>query len=155
MKSQVIFYNPTDSAAQASIPGGLDVSAKQADGSTGSIKMVSAGMFGVNLSTDNQEVKTFGNGGIKIRTKVDPEMINPNTGVAIKVDEKIEMWSKDEGSGEWKFEKMATVKSDSLNGGLCLEDTVTHLSTWNWDFFTNSCPYGAKIVFILMTVYQQ
>ncbi|MEI6752951.1 MAG: hypothetical protein WCK78_07265 [Paludibacter sp.] len=145
VKSQVIFYNPTDSAAQASIPGGLDVSAKQADGSTGSIKMVSAGMFGVNLSTDNQEVKSFGNGGIKIKTKVDPAMINPNTGAPIKENDVIEMWSKDEGSGEWKFEKMDTVRK--VGSDLILEESVSHLSTWNWDFFTNSCPYGAKIVF--------
>ena len=147
VSSQIVFYDPKDSVAKAAIPGGLDVSAKLANGTTGNIQFVTAGMYGVSLTAGNQEVKTFDKGGLSIKTKVDPAMINPNTGSPIKVGEKIEMWSKDEGSGQWKFEKLAVVKTDNVNGGLCLEDTVPHLSSWNWDFFTNSCGSGAKIVF--------
>lgn len=145
VKSQVVFYNPTDSVAQAAIPGGLDVSAKMPDGSTSSIKMVSAGMFGVNLTAGNQEVKTFENGGIHIKTKLDPAMINPKTGVAIKENDVIEMWSKSDGNGDWVLEKMDTIRK--VGADLVLEETVQHLSTWNWDFFTNSCYSGAKIIF--------
>ena len=145
VNSQVVFFNPTNSTAQASIPGGLDVSAKMADGTTSGIKMVSAGMYGVNLTSGNQEVKTFENGGIHIKTKLDPTMINPKTGVSIKENDVIEMWSKNEGSGEWMFEKVDTVRK--VGTDLVLEETVKHLSMWNWDFFTNSCFYGAKIVF--------
>ena len=132
VKSQIVFYNPKDSVAQASIPGGLDVSAKLADGNTGSIKMVSAGMYGINLTAGNQEVKSFQNGGIHIKTKLDPTMINPKTGLAIKENDVIEMWSKNEGSGEWVFEKMDTVRK--VGTDLILDETVQHLSTWILDF---------------------
>jgi len=102
-------------------------------------------MFGVNLTAGNQEVKTFENGGIHIKTKLDPAMINPKTGVAIKENDVIEMWSKSDGNGDWVLEKMDTIRK--VGADLVLEETVQHLSTWNWDFFTNSCYSGAKIVF--------
>jgi hypothetical protein len=145
VKSQIVFYNPTDSTAQAAIPGGLSVSAKQADGTTEDIQFVSAGMFGVSLTAGDKEVKTFENGGIRIKTKLDPAMINPNTNAPIKENDVIEMWSKNEGSGEWVFEKMDTVRK--VGADLVLEETVKHLSSWNWDFFTDACTLGPKIIF--------
>lgn len=145
INSQIVFYSPTDSTAKAAIPGGLDVSAKLADGSTGNIQFVTAGMYGVSLTSGNQQVKTFENGGLHIKTKIDPAMINPKTGVVVKENDVIEMWSKEEGTGAWKFEKMDTVRK--VGSDLVLEETVQHLSDWNWDFFTNSCTLGPKIVF--------
>ena len=144
VNSQIIFYNPTDSAAQAAIPGGLNVSAKLADGTTDNIHFVSAGMFGVSLNAGDQVVKTFENGGIDIKTKVDPTMINPNTGLPIKENDVIEMWSKNEGTGEWTFEKVDTVRK--VGTDLVLEETVKHLSSWNWDFHINSCSNGPIII---------
>jgi len=145
IKSQIIFFNPTVSSAQASIPGGLNVNAKLADGTTGNIQFVSAGMYGVSLSSGNQQVKTIENGGLRIKTKVDPAIINLNTGVQIKENDVIELWSKVEGTGEWKFEKMDTVRK--VGADLVLEESVKHLSLWNWDYFQNSCDLGAKIIF--------
>ncbi len=145
VKSEIVYYDPVSESAQNAFPGGTNVSATLPDGSEGQIEFISAGMFSVNLTAGGKEVKTFENGGIKLRTVVPPTLINPNTGLPIKVGDRIEMWSKEIESGEWVYEKMATVKLE--NGELVLEETVTHLSFWNWDFFYNSCTLGTKFIF--------
>ena len=143
VESQVIFYDPMKSEGQEAIPGGLDVSAN-VNGNTENVQFVSAGMFGVNLTAGDQSVKTFENGGIRIKTELDPKLINPYTDKPIAENDVIEMWSVDEGSGEWKLEKMDTVRK--VNGKLVLEETVKHLSVWNWDFKREFCVNGSKIV---------
>lgn len=144
VKSEIVFYDPLSESAQNAFPGGTSVSASLPDGSEGQIEFVSAGMFTVSLTAGDQKVKTFENGGITLKTEVSPDLINPNTGAPIKVGDEIEMWSKEEESGEWVYEKTATVKSEL--GKLYLEETVTHLSSWNWDFYYNACSYGPKFV---------
>ena len=143
VESQVIFYDPMKSEGQEAIPGGLDVSAN-VNGNTENVQFVSAGMFGVNLTAGDQSVKTFENGGIRIKTELDPKLINPYTDRPIVENDVIEMWSVNEGSGEWKLEKMDTVRK--VNGKLVLEETVKHLSVWNWDFKREFCSTGSKIV---------
>ncbi len=145
IKSEIVYFDPVSESAQNAFPGGTNVSATLPDGSEGQIEFVSAGMFSVNLSAGGREVKTFENGGITLRTVVPPTLINPNTGQPIKVGDEIEMWSREKESGEWVYEKTATVKFE--NGDLVLEETVTHLSYWNWDFFYNSCTMGTKFIF--------
>jgi len=144
VSSQVIYFDPTSEDAQQAIPGGLDITAKLQDGSTSQISFMSAGMFYVSLSAGGKEVKSFENGGLKIKTNVSPTLFNPNTGEPVKNGDVIEMWSIEEGSGNWVFEKMDTIKS--VNGELVLEETVTHLSGWNWDFHYLSCRYGPKFI---------
>ncbi len=146
ISSQIIFFDPQSPTAQQSIPGGLAVQAVLPGGSsTGNVQFVSAGMFSVILKAGDKEVKTFENGGIRLRTVVSPTMINPKTRNPVKANDVIEMWSIDEGSGLWKYEKTDTIRS--VNGELVLEETVNHLSTWNWDFYYNSCDSGPKFTF--------
>lgn len=145
VKSEIVYYDPVSESAQNAFPGGTNVSATLPDGTEGQIEFISAGMFSVNLSAGGKDVKTFENGGIKLRTVVPPTLINPNTGQPIKAGDRIEMWSKEKESGEWVYEKTATVKFE--NGEYVLEETVTHLSYWNWDFFYNSCSLGTKFIF--------
>lgn len=144
VSSQIIYFDPTSTDAQAAIPGGLDVSAKLANGTTDQVSFLSAGMFNVALTVGGAPVKSFDGGGLKIKTNVSPALINPNTGLPVKNGDVIEMWSIEEGSGNWVFEKMDTIRS--VNGELVLEETVKHLSSWNWDFHYMSCGYGPKII---------
>lgn len=145
VRSEIIFYDPVSEDAQNAFPGGTSVTATLPNGTTGQVEFVSAGMFTVNLTAGNRQVSTFENGGLNLRTVVPPTLINPNTGLPIKAGDKIEMWSRDKGSGEWVYEKTSTVKLE--NGQFILEETVTHLSDWNWDFFFNSCVIGPRFVF--------
>jgi len=143
---QVIYYDPTSVYAQKAIPGGLDVTAKLADASTSQISFVSAGMFNIFMSAGGNEVRFFENGGVKIKTNVPPALINPHTGYPVKEGDLIELWSLEENSGNWIFEKMDTIKS--VNNVLFLEETIKHLSSWNWSFYSQSCSNGPKFSWI-------
>ncbi|MDD2797593.1 MAG: hypothetical protein PHV20_03275 [Bacteroidales bacterium] len=144
VKSQIIYYDPITEDAQNAIPGGLSVSAKLQDGTNDQIRFVSAGMFGVTLTAGNQVVKNFENGGLNIKTTVPSTLINPNTGLPVKDGDQIEMWSQEEGTGSWVFDRVSTVKK--VGEELVLEETVQHLSSWNWDFHINECYLGPKII---------
>lgn len=144
VKSEIIYFDPTSESAQDAFPGGLNVSARMEDNSTEEIQFVSAGMFTISLTAGNQTVKTLENGGITLKTTVPESLINPNTGLPVKDGDVIELWSLNEGSGEWVFEKMDTIYM--VGGQLVLEETVTHLSSWNWDFFYSACSLGPKFI---------
>jgi hypothetical protein len=145
IKSEIVFYDPVSETAQNAFPGGTNVTATLPDGSEGDIEFISAGMFTINLTAGDKKVKTLENGGIKLRTVVPRTLINPKTGLPIKAGDQIEMWSKEDNTGEWVYEKTSLVKED--NGDLILEESVNHLSSWNWDFFESTCRYGASFVF--------
>lgn len=145
VSATVVYFDPSSQDAQDAFPGGLNVTAQMDNNTTEQIQFVSAGMFDLRLSAGGTPVKSFENGGITLSTTVPETLINPNTGQPVQANDVIELWSLDEGSGQWVFEKMDTVRLK--NGKLTLEETVTHLSTWNWDFFYNSCTYGPKFVF--------
>lgn len=145
VRAEIVYYDPISTSAQNAFPGGTSVSATLPDGTEGRVEFISAGMFTVNLSAGGSEVKTFDNGGIQLRTVVPPSLINPNTGQPIKAGDRVEMWSRDKGSGEWVYEKTSTVVLE--NGEFILQETVNHLSDWNWDFFFNSCDIGARFIF--------
>lgn len=145
LKSEIVFFDPASPTAQNAIPGSLAVEAKLSDGTSGNIQFASAGMFNVKLTAGDKTVKSFENGGMAIKTVLPANMINPKTGVAVKENDVIEMWSIDEGSGKWIFEKMDTVRK--VNGDLVLEETIKHLSSWNWDWWIPSCDNGPKFVF--------
>jgi len=150
IQSQIIFYDPTSSAAQNAIPGGTNVTAKLQDGTTQDIKMESAGMFSISLKAGDVDVKTFTNGGLKIRTIVSPTLINAKTRLAVKVGDDIALWSKQEATGNWVFEKTDYIKSE--NGVLVLEETLTHLSDWNWAWPESTIVDGPKIVWVGDTI---
>lgn len=142
--ANVVYFDPTSQTAQDAFPGGLNVTAQMDDNSTEDIQFVSAGMFDVRLSAGGKKVSSFDNGGITLKTEVPAELTNPNTGQPLKENDVIELWSQDEGTGQWVFEKMDTVRK--VNGKLVLEETVTHLSLWNWDFYYNMCSNGPRFV---------
>jgi len=145
IKSEIVFYDPVSESAQSAFPGSRSVTATLPNGTEGDIEFISAGMFTINLTAGDKKVKTLDNGGIQLRTVIPPTLIHPKTGLPIKVGDRIEMWSKEENTGEWVYEKTSVVKSN--NGELFLEESVDHLSSWNWDFFESTCRYGAKFVF--------
>lgn len=142
--ASVVFFDPLSEAAQDAFPGGLNVTADMGNNTTEDIQFVSAGMFDLRLTAGGKKVSSFDNGGITLKTEVSPELTNPNTGQPLKENDVIELWSQDEGTGKWVFEKMDTVRK--VNGKLVLEETVTHLSLWNWDFYSNMCYNGPRFV---------
>lgn len=153
ISSQVIFYNPTDPVAQNMLAGALTGPIQLENNSTVDSKLVSAGMYTAVLKVGNETVKTLNGGGLKLKTSVPANLVNPNTGNTIQEGETIPMWSKDENSGIWKFEKNSIVKKDA--SGFYLEDIVNHLSYWNWDWVydtNNSYDDGPVITWNLVNL---
>lgn len=144
INSQIVFYSPTDPVAQSIISESLSGQLTLEDGSTTEGRLISAGMYNAELKVGNETVKTLSGQGLKLRTRVSPELINPETGSAVAEGDIIPMWSQETGSGQWILEKKTIVKKDA--DGLYLEDVVNHLSSWNWDWKTsNHCSTGLKI----------
>lgn len=142
--ANVVYFDPTSQAAQDAFPGGLSVTADMGNNATEEIQFVSAGMFDVRLAANGKKVSSFENGGITLKTEIPADMKHPKTGNLIKENDVIELWSQNEGTGKWVFEKMDTVRK--VNGKLVLEETVTHLSLWNWDFYYDMCENGPRFV---------
>jgi hypothetical protein len=141
IESKVLFFDPVE--AQEFFPGGLDVQAVRPDGEVGDISFTSAGLFDIELESEGTQVRTIEGEGLELTSTLDPSLINPNTGQPVAENDEIEMWSMDPETGVWQFEKTAVVKRNA--SGLYLQEKINHLSTWNFDWFTNSCTYGAKI----------
>ncbi|MFA6582279.1 MAG: hypothetical protein WCS79_10780 [Paludibacter sp.] len=139
ISSQVVFYNPTDPVAQNMLAGALTGPVQLENNSTVDSKLVSAGMYTAELKVGSETVKTLNGEGLKLKTRVPDDLINPKTGNTIQEGDIIPMWSKEENSGTWKFEKNSVVKKDA--DGFYLEDLVNHLSYWNWDWVSDSNDY--------------
>ena len=62
-------------------------------------------------------------------------------GVALVVGDQYPVWSYDDATGKWVFEKMGTVaeKSPVDPNNFTVQFTTTHLSSWNLDQFVNAC----------------
>ncbi|GHU79567.1 hypothetical protein FACS1894145_3980 [Bacteroidia bacterium] len=144
VKATVSFYDPAKTADF--FPGGLDVEAVNARGQSENIAFMSAGLFDINLTAGNKEVKNIESNGFELTTIVDPQMVNPNTGNPIAEGDQIQLWSMDPETAIWKEEKTATVKKNST-GQLYLSETISHLSSWNWDWFTDYCTQGLTLQF--------
>ncbi len=124
--ANVVYYDPTANNAESVFPGGLIATVDFGGGNKDVVALEPIGMFNIKLTAGGKSVKTFSNGGLTIRTEIPDGVINPSNEQPYKENDKVDMWSREEGSGEWKFEKEATVKN--VNGKLILEESVTHLS---------------------------
>jgi len=124
--ANVVYYDPTANNAESVFPGGLIATVDFGGGNKDVVSLEPIGMFNIKLTAGGKSVKTFSNGGLTIRTEIPDGVINPSNDQPYKENDKVDMWSREEGSGEWKFEKEATVKN--VNGKLILEESVTHLS---------------------------
>ena len=145
ISSQIVFIDPRFKEAQNAIPGGSSVQAKLKDGTTANVELVSAGMFMINLKAGDKVVKTLDGEGIKLRTVINPNLINPKTGKTVRENDVIDLWSIEDGTGKWNYEKSSIIRS--MNGDLVVEETINHLSGWNLAFASDACPNGPKFVF--------
>jgi hypothetical protein len=62
-------------------------------------------------------------------------------GNPVVVGSEYPIWSFDDATGEWKFEKMGTVseKTPVDANNFTVAFTTNHLSSWNLDFYTGTC----------------
>lgn len=97
------------------------------------VDLISAGMMTVDFRlADGTKLQLAAGKTAKISMDLPYDSIN---GQALAVGSSIPTWYFDETQGLWIEEGAGSVvSSDSSSSGLALEATVTHFSTWNWDF---------------------
>ncbi|MDX9748934.1 MAG: hypothetical protein RBT57_10580 [Paludibacter sp.] len=143
--ANVLYYDPTADNASSVFPGGIDASVKFEDNKEDIVRFEPVGLFNIKLTAGGKSVKTFSNGGLTLKTEIAEGTINPSTNQPYKENDQVGMWSREEGSGGWSFEKNATVKM--VNGQLILEETVTHLSDHLFSSYRDYCTQRININF--------
>ncbi len=143
--ANVVYYDPTANNAASIFPGGLTARVNLGGGTRDELSLEPIGMFNIKFTAGGKSVKTFSNGGLTLKTEIPVGAINPSTNQPYKVNEKVDMWSREEGSGEWTFEKEATVKN--VNGKLILEESVTHLSDHMYLRHKTPCTFRIRASF--------
>lgn len=146
---QVVFSS-TEEDAMELMPGGNGVftNAIVEDGSKQEIEFFSAGFANFELTDESGNIGTvFNNGNVNVSYNLNEGIKNPNTGTAIQEGDKIPVWSFDESTQLWEYEKEAEViKKD---GKLCIKTKLSHFSYWNFDWwgYSSMCDYGATVTF--------
>ncbi len=142
--ANVVYYDPSADNSASVFPGGL-TSTVNFGGTQDQVSFEPIGLFNIKLTAGGKSVKTFSNGGLTLKTEIPAGAVNPSNNQPYKVNDKIGMWSREEGSGEWTFEKEATVKN--VNGKLILEEDVTHLSDHMYSDYYYHCYPTFKVNF--------
>jgi hypothetical protein len=144
LTAEVTYFSNRDNAAQAAFPGGFLVNTP----STGRGLFTTAGFASFQLKDGSgRTASTFSGNPVAVSMKVSGETIFPGANRAIQPGDIIPIWSYDEQTGEWKFEKdgMVTGPTDA-QGNYSVNFTTTHFSWWNLDWFNgNFCGQGLTV----------
>jgi len=86
------------------------------------------------------EVRTFSR-PIEISVGINPNTVNPETGLTVRTGDQIPIWSLDDETGTWTFEGETVVERNPL-GQMEVNFEIDHLSWWNLDwFYGNRCTW--------------
>ena len=146
LKTTIVYYGTTDADALKAASQFLTTVNPIGPNNvpiTGNVGFITAGAVSINMTAGTTAVKNFSK-AILAEIEINPALINPNTGVAIKVGDAIPVWSLNEETGQWTYETSSTVKN--IGGKLVAEVSITHLSTWALNFYTTtSCPFTVTV----------
>ncbi len=143
INSEVVFIEAKNS--QNVFLDGNNATVKNSDGEVENVTFVSPGTFSIKLTSGGKKVKTIGNGGIRLKTEISSDLINPITEKPVKEGDNIDLYSKDEDSGVWNYEKTSKIKAE--NGKLYVEDRAEHLSLWVHGWGLSNCWVGSSFTF--------
>lgn len=141
--SNIVHLGTTTQDAYNAFPGGFNPS--NIIGPDGSAipkgaTFVTAGLVSIRMlagGTSGTAVKSFSK-PVTVNMGINPKLINPLTGVLVKVGDVIPIWSLDEDSGQWTYEATAKVIKNA-DGSLAIVFSVSHLSAWNVDWYGTAC----------------
>jgi hypothetical protein len=137
------FDNHTDESLQA-FPGGLTPMVNQ-NGNTERGVFYSAGFVALEI-TDNSGKKAaiVEQNTIPLNMNVSDNTYNPETQMNAAAGDEVPVYSYDPETGEWNYEQSATIGAGSR--GLSVSTELTHLSFWNFDWFTPfTCDEGVTL----------
>lgn len=146
--------NPLDSAANLVFPGGYEVT-DAVDENGESIKDItpgnpayfrSAGWFSMDMKVGNEGVNGFSK-PLEVEMPLAEGLLN-QAGLPLKAGDKVPLWSMDNGTGVWKQEGETTILDDGT-GSLRAVFKVSHLSTWNLDYWGLTCADNIEVTYTM------
>ena len=152
---KITSFDPYQSDAIAAYPGGLNVMAEASGFNIGGVPQVgeteinfkSAGFSAISIvDADGNKVKNFSNDievamQFAIGTK-------DSDGKTVVIGDMVPIWSYDEDTGKWSYEKEGTVQDLDLTDSLYdVVYNLNHLSYWNLDWhFSDKCISTRKFI---------
>jgi len=136
-------FDAGNAEALVNFPGGFDPeNVVMPGGGSSDPVFATAGFVSVDMTVGGQTVRQFNN-PIDIRMDVDPTTINPNTGLPVVAGDSIEIWSYDNVTEQWAYERTGFVVQGT--NGLEITFPTTHLSWFNLDWFGNRCSQPTRL----------
>lgn len=135
-------FNSRDTESLQSFPGGFSAQVEGAPGGAERVFFTTGGFSSVSVYSGNQRARTF-DPPIQVSIELDSQVRDHQNNV-VAVGSQVPIWSYDDLTGTWAFERNATVVQGA-NGNLQVEFAADHLSWWNIDWFGNACATGVRV----------
>ena len=144
LKVQVASFDAGDSNALANFPGGFSPNGVlNLPGSGGNrsdsneVYFQTGGFTAVDMTVNNVPIRSF-NQPINVSVDVDSLTINPNTGNPVQVGDSLPIWSYDNQTAKWSYERVGVIVRDP-SGKMKVDFPTTHLSWFNLDWYGVRC----------------
>ncbi len=139
LTATAVYYNNQDEAALETFPGGLTGVEVDNGNSSETVTFISGSFSSFSIKNeDGQHVKNFSS-PVTFKLRVPKTTINPQTGVAVAVNDDLPVWSYDPDTGEWQKEGVGIVQDDGNEDTFYVEVQTDHLSYWNLDWPAETC----------------
>ncbi|RZL13744.1 MAG: hypothetical protein EOO89_17050, partial [Pedobacter sp.] len=148
LESRVLNYGTGSNESLAAFPGGFNatnVTNENKQPIAGGVAFTTAGFIAIDMYAGATEVKSFSK-PLNVKMGINKNVMNPLTGLKVKVGDVLPVWSLDDKSGQWAFESNATIFSDAT-GDLNAIFSASHLSYWNFDWAEGFCPNELTLLF--------
>jgi len=139
LTSSVALFDPAEETALAVFPGGSLTTNNvipEGGGAAQTGSFVPAGLVNIEFMIGNTQVKKFSK-PITIDLQLDPNFINPSTNTTLKNGEQLGIYSYDNATAQWTFEKNITVTM--VNGSPVARFETNHLTWYFIGLFFQSC----------------
>jgi hypothetical protein len=145
LTASLVYFSTSSAASLNAFPGnGFNSDdIKDAQGNTVSGMFQTAGFTAINMSLSGTQVRSFSQ-PIEVAIGVSATQTNPATGQPFAVGDVIPVWSYQEETGAWAFEKEGTITNN--NGNLEIAFETAHLTYYNLAFLQTTCEV-AKVTF--------
>ncbi|TCK84936.1 hypothetical protein [Albibacterium bauzanense] len=139
LRSSVTLFDPSEETALAVFPGGSLTTNNvipEGGGAAETGSFVPAGLVNIEFSIGNTQVKQFSK-PITIDIGLEPTFINPSTGASLQAGDELGIYSYDNATAQWTFEKNVTVTM--VNGNPVARFETNHLTWYMIGSFFKSC----------------
>lgn len=117
------------------------------------LQFVSAGFIALDMNVGNREVKTFSR-PVEVTVGINPNTINPETGMTVRPGDTIPVWSLNDDTGQWTYESETVIRMNPI-GQMEAEFEADHLSWWNLDwFYGNRCTWREPVTLNLQSNFE-